>query len=161
MSTPAVRAVIQAGVPHQVLEYHHAPSAQAYGLEAAEALGLDPATVFKTLLAMVDGRPQVALVPVSAQLHLKALARAAGGKKAEMARPEDAQRLTGYVVGGISPLGQKRRLATWIDKSAETLPQIHVSAGRRGLELALTPADLAKLSGGRFVPLALRGSADC
>ncbi len=161
MSTPAVRAVAQARVPHQVLEYRHDPSAPAYGLEAAEALGLDPATVFKTLLTMVDGRPHVALVPVDSQLNLKALARAAGGKKAEMAKPEDAQRLTGYVVGGISPLGQKRRLATWIEESAETLAQIHVSAGRRGLELALSPADLARLSGGRFAPLVLRGSARC
>ncbi|MCH8507011.1 MAG: Cys-tRNA(Pro) deacylase [Ectothiorhodospiraceae bacterium] len=153
MSTPAVRAGVQAGVPHQVLEDRHDPAAEAYGLEAAEALGLAPETVFKTLLATVDGKPQVALVPVTAQLSLKALARAAGGKKAEMAKPDQAQRLTGYVVGGISPLAQKRRLPTWIDISGQELTWIHVSAGRRGLELALSPVALAELCQARFVPL--------
>lgn len=142
-------------MPFEVREYPHDPASPAYGQEAAEALGLDPEEVFKTLLARIDGkRLVVAIVPVSGSLDLKALARAAGGKKAAMAEADDAQRATGYVVGGISPLGQKQRLATFIDTSAESLPRIHVSGGRRGLELALAPGDLQRLCGAELAAIA-------
>lgn len=153
--TPAIRTLEQAGVAFTLHEYRHDPVAPAYGLEAAEALGLPPHTVFKTLLAMLDGkRLAVALVPVSHSLDLKALARAAGAKKASMAEAGVAERATGYVVGGISPLGQKQRLATFIDASAEALEQLHVSAGRRGLEVSLATADLKRLTAARLAPLA-------
>ncbi len=153
--TPAVRVLEQAGVAFTLREYRHDPATPAYGLEAAEALGLPPHTVFKTLLAMLDGkRLAVALVPVSSTLDLKALARAAAAKKASMAEAGVAERATGYVVGGISPLGQKQRLATFIDASAEALEQLHVSAGRRGLEISLAPADLVRLSAARLAELA-------
>lgn len=153
--TPAIRALERAGAPHRVLSYAHDPRAPAYGLEAAEALDLAPETVFKTLVAKLDdGRLAVALVAVTDQLDLKALARAAGAKKAQMAEPEAAQRATGYVVGGISPLGQKKRLPTFIDRRAEALSMLHISAGKRGLEVALAPADLARLCAGRFADLA-------
>lgn len=153
--TPAIRALERAGIPHRVLSYAHDPRAPAYGLEAAEVLGLPPESVFKTLLARLDdGRLVVALVSVAQQLDLKALARAAGAKKARMADPEEAQRATGYVVGGISPLGQKKRLPTLVDRRAEALPELHISAGKRGLEVALAPADLARLCRARFAELA-------
>ncbi|MBZ9558238.1 MULTISPECIES: Cys-tRNA(Pro) deacylase [unclassified Modicisalibacter] len=153
--TPAIRVLERSGVPFEIHEYPHDPTAPAYGREAAEALGLDPGEVFKTLLARIDGRRlAVAIVPVSGSLDLKALARAAGGKKAAMAEADDAQRATGYVVGGISPLGQKQRLATFIDTSAEALPRIHVSGGRRGLEIALAPDDLKRLSGAESAAIA-------
>ena len=122
--------------------YEHDPSAASYGLEAAEAMGLDPARVFKTLLASVDGKLVVGIVPVSGQLDLKAVAAAAGGKKAVMADPADAERATGYVVGGISPLGQKRAHPTVVDASALDHPTVFVSGGRRGMEIELSPADL-------------------
>lgn len=148
-------AAARAGVWHEVREYAHAPGAPSYGLEAAEALGLDPARVFKTLVAETDGgRLAVALVPVSATLDLKALAAALGAKRAAMADPAAAERATGYVVGGISPLGQRRRLPTVIDASAEALDVVYVSGGRRGLELGLRPADLVRLAGARFAPVA-------
>jgi Cys-tRNA(Pro)/Cys-tRNA(Cys) deacylase len=118
----------------------------SYGLEAAEVLGLDPATVFKTLVADVDGKLTVAIVPVQHQLDLKALAQAVKGKKAVMADVKQAERTTGYVAGGISPLGQKKPLPTVLDESALDHPAIHVSGGRRGLEIELTPADLIRLT---------------
>lgn len=153
--TPAIRALEQAGVAFTLHEYRHDPATPGYGLEAAEALGVPPASVFKTLLAMLDGkRLAVALVPVSHTLDLKALARAAGAKKAGMAEAGVAERATGYVVGGISPLGQKQRLATFIDASAEALERLHVSAGRRGLEISLATADLVRLSAARYAELA-------
>ncbi|MGV3707199.1 MAG: Cys-tRNA(Pro) deacylase [Gemmatimonas sp.] len=144
--TPAIVAVKKAGVGHQVLEYSHDPSAESYGLEAAEVLGLDPATVFKTLVADAEGVGLVcALVPVVNSLDLKALADAVGARRARMADVAAAERATGYVVGGISPLGQRKQLQTVIDASALSHAIVHVSAGRRGLELALAPADLVKL----------------
>lgn len=143
--TPATRALERAEVAFTAHHYEHDPAATSYGLEAARQLGLDPAAVFKTLLSDVDGRLVVAIVPVSGQLDLKALATAAGGKKATMAEPRTAERATGYVVGGISPLGQKRRLDTVIDESALLLPTIYVSGGKRGLDLGLTPRDLIAL----------------
>lgn len=139
---------------HRVVAYEHDPSVGSYGLEAAEAMGLDPTAVFKTLLATVDGTDTVvAVVPVAHRLNLKALAKAAGGKKAVMTDPAVAERLTGYVVGGISPLGQRKRLTTFIDTSAQGLDEIHVSAGRRGLEVALAPADLAQVLNADFRPV--------
>ena len=153
--TPAIAAAERAKVAFTLHEYAHDPRAASYGLEAAEALGVAPERVFKTLLASVDGaRLVVAVVPVVAQLDLKALAAAAGGRKAELAKPVDAERVTGYVVGGISPLGQKKRLATFVDASAAAHPTIHVSAGRRGLEIELAPADLVALTGGSLAAVA-------
>ncbi|KXJ30325.1 Cys-tRNA(Pro) deacylase [Pseudomonas sp. HUK17] len=152
--TPAIELLKKAQVPHEVLSYHHDPKAASYGLEAAEKLGLAPETVFKTLLAASEKQELlVAIVPVAGTLDLKALAQAAGVKKLEIAKPEQAQRSTGYLVGGISPLGQKKRLRTFVDESAAELPSIHVSAGRRGLEVALAPTDLARLLDAPFVPI--------
>ncbi|HZQ77498.1 MAG TPA: Cys-tRNA(Pro) deacylase [Acidimicrobiia bacterium] len=152
--TPATAAVARAKVEHRIHEYRHDPAAPSYGLEAAERLGVDPATVFKTLVADVDGRLAVAVVPVAARLDLKVLAAAAGGRRAAMAEPADAERATGYVVGGISPLGHRKRLPVFLDESMQGRPTVMVSAGRRGLQLELAPADLARLSGGTFAPLA-------
>ncbi|EPC01822.1 hypothetical protein L861_21595 [Litchfieldella anticariensis FP35 = DSM 16096] len=153
--TPAVKALERAGMDFTLKEYSHDPKAPAYGEEAAEALGLSSREVFKTLLARLDDdRLVVAIVPVAAQLDLKALARAAKAKRARMADPSEAERATGYVVGGISPLGQKKRLPTFLDTSAENLPLLHVSGGRRGLEIALAPADLERLTQATLANLA-------
>lgn len=157
--TPAVRALERARVAHRVLSYAHDPAAPAFGLEAAEALGLDPGHVFKTLVVRLDGVARagglaVALVPADRQLDLKALAHAVGAKRAEMADPAAAERATGYVVGGISPLGQKRELPTVVDASAVALAELYVSGGRRGLELALPPADLLRLTSATTAPIA-------
>ena len=151
--TPAVKMAEEAGVDFRLHRYQHDPGAESYGLEAAQLLDLDPRRVFKTLLAVVDDQPQVAMVPVHLGLDLKALAKAAGGKKAQMADADLAQRITGYVLGGISPLGQKRRLRSFIDDSALGFDTIFVSAGRRGLEIELAPADLAGLVDGEFAEL--------
>ena len=152
--TPATAAVTRAKVAHRIHEYRHDPAAPSYGLEAAEQLGVDPAGVFKTLVAEVDGRLAVAVVPVAARLDLKALAAAAGARRAVMADAADAERATGYVVGGISPLGHRKRLPVFLDESMRDRPAVLVSAGRRGLELELAPADLAALAGGTFARLA-------
>ncbi|HZG95756.1 MAG TPA: Cys-tRNA(Pro) deacylase [Mycobacteriales bacterium] len=144
--TPATVAAERAGVQFRTHEYSHDPTAQSYGDEAAAALGQSTDRVFKTLVADVDGRLVVAVVPVSEQLDLKALAAAAGGKRAAMADPLLAQRATGYVVGGISPLGQRKRLATVVDESASAFDTVYVSAGRRGLEIELAPGDLVALT---------------
>jgi Cys-tRNA(Pro)/Cys-tRNA(Cys) deacylase len=149
--TPAIDLLKKARADHQVHSYHHDPKSASYGLEAAEKLGLAPERVFKTLLAASEkGELLVAVVPVAGTLDLKALAQAAGVKKAEMADPIAAQRATGYLVGGISPLGQKKRLRTFIDESARTHPTIHVSAGRRGLEVELAAEVLAVHTQGSF-----------
>ena len=146
--TPAIVAAERAGIAFQVLEYTHDPGAESYGLEAAAALGVAPEAVFKTLIAAVDGtKLAVAIVPANTRLNPKQFAIAAGGKRADLANPADAERATGYVIGGISPLGQRRRLPTVLDQSALAHPTIYVSAGRRGLELALAPADLVRLTG--------------
>jgi Cys-tRNA(Pro)/Cys-tRNA(Cys) deacylase len=148
--TPAILLVRKSAIAHTVLEYVHDPSAESYGREAADALGLDPATVFKTLVAEAEGVGLVcAVVPVSAMLDLKALADAVRARRARMADPAAAERATGYVLGGISPIGQRKQLPVVIDASALTLPLMHISAGRRGLELALVPADLVKLAKAR------------
>ena len=151
--TPATKALEQAGVAFTLHPYEHDPSAASYGLEAAELLGLDPAAVFKTLLADVDGRLVVGIVPVSGQLDVKALAAAAGGKRAAMADPAAAERTTGYVVGGISPIGQKKLLPTVIDETALDLPTVYVSGGKRGLDLGLAHRDLVHLLGATVAPI--------
>ncbi len=140
--TPATVALERAGVSFSQHAYSHDPAASSYGLEAAQQLGLDPAAVFKTLVAEVDGQLVVAIVPVAGQLDLKALASAVGGKRARMADPSVAERSTGYVVGGISPLGQRKRLPTVVDDSARSLETVYVSGGKRGLDLGLSPVDL-------------------
>lgn len=137
--TPATVVLTTAGVPYELHAYDHDPSHPSYGEEAAEAMGVSPDRVFKTLLADVDGTLTVAVVPVAGQLDLKALASAVGGKRATMADPTLAERTTGYVRGGISPLGQRKKLRTVLDTSATTHPTICVSAGRRGLEVELSP----------------------
>jgi Cys-tRNA(Pro)/Cys-tRNA(Cys) deacylase len=152
--TPAVDAARKAGIEFELLEYHHDPTHQSYGLEAVEVLGLPGEQVFKTLVAEVDGRLAVGVVPVTAHLDLKAIASALGGRKAAMAPADAAQRATGYVLGGISPLGQKRRLPSVIDESATVFDRIYVSAGRRGLEIALAPDALATLAGATLAPIA-------
>lgn len=152
--TPAIDLLKKVRAAHTVHSYSHDPKAPSYGLEAAEKLGLAPERVFKTLLAASEkGELLVAVVPVAGTLDLKALAAAAGVKKAEMADPAAAQRATGYLLGGISPLGQKKRLRTFIDASAQDFPSIFVSAGRRGLEVELAAALLAEHAGGCFAPL--------
>ena len=152
--TPAVVAAERAGIPCRVLAYEHDPSTESFGLEAAAAMGVDPRQVFKTLVAsLASGELVVAVVPVASRLNLKALATATGAKKAAMAEPEAAERATGYVLGGISPLGQRRRLTTVIDESALTHEQIYVSAGRRGLEIALHPGDLMTLTDATVAPI--------
>lgn len=152
--TPATVAAAKAGIPFTLHSYEHDPAAPSYGEEAAEALGVDPGQVFKTLVADVDGALTVAVVPVSGSLDLKALAAAVGGKRAAMADPAAAERTTGYVRGGISPLGQRKALPTVVDASAERHGTICVSAGRRGLEIELAPADLVKLTGAVTAPIA-------
>ena len=155
--TPATQALAAAGVPHELRAYEHDPRARerglSFGMEAAQALGLDPKQVFKTLLADVDGRLTVAVVPVDRNLDLKALAAAVGGKRAAMADPAAAERATGYVVGGISPLGQRRRLATVVDSSALEFATVLVSGGRRGLDVELAPMDLVRLTGAVTAPV--------
>ena len=149
--TPALDLLKKVRAEHRVHSYEHDPKAASYGLEAAEKLGLEPAQVFKTLLASTEkGELLVAVVPVVGSLDLKALAHAAGVKKAEMADPAAAQRSTGYLLGGISPLGQKKRLRTFIDSSAEGFETIYVSAGRRGLEVELAPSVLAEQTRATF-----------
>ncbi|MFI1370667.1 Cys-tRNA(Pro) deacylase [Streptomyces longwoodensis] len=151
--TPATVALTAAGVDFTVHAYDHDPSHPSYGEEAAEAMGVSPERVFKTLVADVDGALTVAVVPVAGQLDLKALAAAVGGKKAAMADPALAERTTGYVRGGISPLGQRKRLPTVLDASAGGHATICVSAGRRGLEVELSPTDLAALTGATLAPI--------
>jgi Cys-tRNA(Pro)/Cys-tRNA(Cys) deacylase len=144
--TPATVALEAAGVEYTVHAYEHDPAASSYGEEAARALGVDADRVFKTLLAEVDGALVVAVVPVAGQLDLKALAAAVGGKHAAMADPAAAERSTGYVRGGISPLGQRRPLRTVVDGGALDHPTVFVSAGRRGLEVELAPQALVDLT---------------
>ncbi|HEU5427311.1 MAG TPA: Cys-tRNA(Pro) deacylase [Actinocrinis sp.] len=151
--TPATVALTQAKVSFDVHAYDHDSNAQSYGTEAAEAMGVAAERVFKTLLADVDGKLVVAVVPVSGQLDLKALANAVGGKKAAMADPAAAERATGYVLGGISPLGQRKKLPTVIDESALEYETVFCSAGKRGLEIELAPADLVRLTSARTAPI--------
>lgn len=152
-ATPATIELTRLGIPFIVRGYDHDPAETDYGAEAAARLGVAAERVFKTLLADVDGALAVAVVPVSGRLDLKALAAALGGKRAAMADPALAERKTGYVVGGISPLGQRTRLQTVIDASAEALETVLVSGGRRGFDIELAPADLARATGARFAPI--------
>ncbi|MFC1416047.1 Cys-tRNA(Pro) deacylase [Streptacidiphilus cavernicola] len=154
--TPATVALEAAGVAFTVHGYEHDPAAASYGEEAAEAMGVGRERVFKTLLADVDGALTVGVVPVDARLDLKALAAAVGGKHAAMADPAAAERATGYVLGGISPLGQRRRLRTVLDGSALEHPTVYVSAGRRGLEVELAPRDLLALTAATAAPIGRR-----
>ncbi|TCZ66544.1 Cys-tRNA(Pro) deacylase [Roseicella aquatilis] len=152
--TPAVRAAEAAKLRFRLLEYAYDPEADAIGLQAAEAMGIEPARVFKTLVCVLDGGEMVcAAIPSDARLSLKALAAAAGAKRAEMSDPARAERATGYVVGGISPLGQKRRLRCFLDESAGAHAEIVVNGGRRGLQIALAPADLVRALGAVVLPL--------
>lgn len=156
--TPATAALDSASVPYRVHTYEHDPAAVrgglGYGEEAANALGVDAARVFKTLVTSVDGALVVAIVRVLARVDLKAMAAAAGGKRAEMADPAAAQRVTGYAVGGISPLGQRRRLPTVIDSSVLDHETVYVSGGRRGLDIELAPSDLVRLTDARTARIA-------
>ncbi len=152
--TPATVALTKASIPFTIHQYDHDPRSGSYGLEAAAALGLEPALVFKTLIATVDGTPAVAIVPVTGSLDLKQLASALSGRRADLADAALAQRLTGYVLGGISPIGQRKALVTVLDDSAEALTRIYVSGGRRGLDIGIAPQDLLAITGGRFAAIA-------
>lgn len=152
--TAATVALTKAGVPFTLHSYEHDPAAPSYGLEAAAALGVAPERVFKTLFADVDGRLVVGVVPVAGQLDLKALAAAAGGKKAVMADPAAAERVSGYVVGGISPVGQRKAHPTVVDASALGFDTVFVSGGKRGLDLELAPADLVSVTKATVAPIA-------
>jgi len=151
--TAATALLTRQGIPHTVHSYSHDPRRQSYGTEASEALGIPADRVLKTLVADVDGALTVGVVPVSAQLDLKALATAVGGKKAAMADPAAAERVTGYVVGGISPLGQRKRLPVVIDSTALEFPTVYCSAGRRGLEIELAPGDLVRAANATVAPI--------
>lgn len=152
--TPAIDLARQQGIRYQVHQYQHDAAAASYGLEAAEKLNLAPQQVFKTLVVQLDGKQlAVAVLPVNLQLNMKLMAKALRAKKAEMANSQDVMRSTGYVLGGVSPLGQKKRLATVIDSSAQQYSSIYVSAGRRGLEIELNAADLCQLLEAQFAAI--------
>lgn len=157
--TPATALLARSKVVFTLHPYRHDPRAAAYGEEAAAALGVDTARIFKTLIASVEGRLACAVVPVAGRLDLKALAAALGGKRAELADPAAAARATGYVVGGISPLGQRSRLPVVVDESAEHFETVYVSAGRRGLQVELAPADLVHTTGAVLASITARGPA--
>lgn len=155
--TTGTKALSASGVPFTVHGYPHDPRHPSYGTEAAELLGIEPSRVFKTLVAEVDGRLTVGVVPVDRQLDLKALAAAAGGKKAKIAEVAVAERATGYVAGGISPVGQRKRLPVIVDESAMSFGTIYCSAGRRGLEVELAPADLVRAANATLAKIANGG----
>jgi Cys-tRNA(Pro)/Cys-tRNA(Cys) deacylase len=156
--TRATQELTRLGIAHSVHAHDHqdpdGSHGGSYGIEAAVTLGLPPGQVFKTLIANVDGSMTVAVVPVAGQLNLKALAQAVGGKRAEMAEPAAAERATGYVTGGISPIGQRKRLPMVIDSTALDWPAVYCSAGQRGLQLQLAPADLVRVTGAVVAPIA-------
>ena len=152
--TPAIKLAKQSKITFSTHEYSHDPANESYGLEAAEKMGVEKERVFKTLVVMLDNKTlAVAVLPVSSMLSMKLIAKSAGAKKAVMALATDVERSTGYVLGGVSPLGQKKRLKTIIDTSAQNFSTIYVSAGRRGLEIELVPEDLKKLSTGIFAAI--------
>jgi Cys-tRNA(Pro)/Cys-tRNA(Cys) deacylase len=153
-TTPATLALEAAGIPFRAHPYEHDPDAESFGLEAAAVLGVEPERVFKTLMADVDGELVVGIVPVTARLQLKALAAAVGAKRATMADPATAERRTGYVVGGISPLGQKRPHRTVIDETAALFETVYVSGGRRGFDVELAPDDLVRLTSATLADIA-------
>jgi len=152
--TPGISVARKNKITHKVHEYDHDSSSESYGLEAAEKLGVPVARVFKTLVVSLDNKElAVGVIPVSSMLSMKLIAKAAGAKKAAMADKPDVERSTGYVLGGVSPLGQKKRLKTIIDSSAKNYSTIYVSAGRRGLEIELSPDDLTKLTSGALAAI--------
>jgi Cys-tRNA(Pro)/Cys-tRNA(Cys) deacylase len=152
--TPATALLTRQKVPHTLHPYEHDPRASSYGSEAAQALGVEPARLFKTLVVSLDGKLAVGVVPVTGSLDLKAIAAALGGKKAAMAEPAAAERATGYVTGGISPLGHRSRLPVVVDASASGWETVYVSAGRRGLQVSLAPADLVRVAAATVAPIA-------
>lgn len=152
--TPAINLAKQHKIVYQLHQYQHDPNAASYGLEAADKLGCNASQVYKTLIAELDkNQLVVAVLPVNKQLNLKLLAKAAGAKKAEMAKPDAAQRATGYLLGGVSPLGQKKRLKSYICQTAQQHQTLFVSAGKRGLEIELQPQDLQQLTQAKFARL--------
>ena len=146
-TTPATQALLRARLAFELVPYDYDPGAERVGLQAAAALGADPAQVFKTLMVDLDGNPACAVLPSDAELNMKKLAAALGGKSAKMMQPADAERRTGYKVGGVSPLGQKRAVPTALDASAHDWPQIYVNGGQRGLQIRLAPGDLVAALG--------------
>lgn len=159
VATPATRALEKAGIAFRVRQYEHDPDAVArglpYGEEAAAALDLPAGQIFKTILISVDGTPGVVIAPVTSQIQMKRAAQALGGRRASLLDPSDAERLTGYVIGGISPVGQKRRLPTVLDTSAMEYAHVVVSAGRRGVDVELAPTDLVSVTGATVADLAM------
>ena len=154
--TPGITAAKKAKIPHKVHEYSHDESSESYGLEAAEKMGVSEDRVFKTLVVSLDSKELVVgIIPVSSMLSMKLMAKVSGAKRAAMAEKSTVERSTGYVLGGVSPLGQKKRLKTIIDSSAKNYSTIYVSAGRRGLEIELGPDDLAKLTSGVLAAICL------
>jgi len=152
--TPAVNEAKKAKIEHKIHDYHHDPLGESYGREAANKLGIDEGRIFKTLVVSIGGNElAVGVVPVSSMLNMKLIAKVLGSKKASMAKASDVERTTGYVLGGVSPLGQKKKLKTIVDLSATEYPTIFVSAGRRGLEIELKPQDLVSLTKGSFAEL--------
>jgi Cys-tRNA(Pro)/Cys-tRNA(Cys) deacylase len=153
--TPAILLLRSLDIDHEVIEYEHDPAHPSYGDEAAEALGVDPTSIFKTLLVNLDdGSTAVGIVPVTCTLDLKAIAVAAGAKRAHMTDQREAERRTGYVVGGISPFGQKQPSPTFVDEWATAFDLVHCSGGRRGLEIAVPPAAFVEALGATFAPIA-------
>ena len=149
--TPAINVAKKANITHRIHEYSHDPNSESYGLEAVDKLGLEASRVFKTLVVSLDNKELVvAIVPVLSKLSMKLIAKSLDAKKAAMAAQNDVERATGYVLGGVSPLGQKKRLKTIVDASAKDSETIYVSAGRRGLEIELSPLDLANLVNAKF-----------
>ena len=156
--TPCLKIAQKAGIDYKLHEYVHDTSRESYGAEAAEKLGVPEERLFKTLIVSLDNRDlAVGLVPVSSMLNMKRIAKAAGAKKAGMAISADVERSTGYVLGGVSPLGKKKKLKTIIDSSAQDFSTIYVSAGRRGLQIELSPKDLQKLTSGVFADICQEG----
>jgi Cys-tRNA(Pro)/Cys-tRNA(Cys) deacylase len=154
--TPGINAAKKAKIPHRIHEYCHDESSESYGLEAAEKMGVSEERVFKTLVVSLDNKElAVGIIPVSSQLSMKLIAKVSGAKRASMANPSDVERSTGYVLGGVSPIGQKKRLKTIIDSSARNYSTIYVSAGRRGLEIELNPNDLTTLTNGALAAICL------
>ena len=141
-TTPATLALTKAGIPFTLAHYDYDPNAERVGLQAAEAMGVSPAEVFKTLMAELDGKPICAIVPSDEEVNMKKLAAALGGKSAQMMKPADAERLTGYKVGGISPLGQRKLVPTALDELATLYDEIYLNGGQRGLQIRIKPDDL-------------------
>ncbi|WP_445501799.1 Cys-tRNA(Pro) deacylase [Microvirga sp. G4-2] len=152
-TTRATQALQQAGVSFTVHSYEYDPNAERIGLQAAEAMGADPNSVLKTLMVLVDGRPACVVVPSDKEVNLKKLAAALGGKAAQMMKPADAERVTGYHVGGISPFGQKKRVPTLLEQSAFAHPKVFMNGGQRGLQVKLTPGDAASVLGAKVAEL--------